>query len=214
MFSAVEAAHHIPDYSQDHEQEHILQCVSSTTKGKFLDIGAFHPTNLSNTRALYELGWEGVMVEPSPAPMLTLMKEYGTDHRITLVQSIVVPGHEGGCRPMVVTDGPYSTSDEKNFKKWQGHAGYYANLMIPIIPLQALLNFGPFDFIDIDVEGGSKDLFIAMLDQSMFKLPKCVCVEYDDHRAEIEARAKASGYQHVYTNATNIIFARNDSHND
>lgn len=209
MFSAVEAARHIPDYSQDHEQGHILKCVSSITKGRFLDIGAFHPTNLSNTRALYELGWSGVMVEPSPAPMLTLMKEYGFDTRVALLSSVVVPTNEGGLYPMAITDGPYSTSDVANFKKWNGHAEFYAHLLVPVMPLAALLQLGPFDFIDIDVEGGSKDLFIAMLDLDM-KLPKCVCVEYDDHRAEIEARAKASNYQHVYTNATNIIFARSN----
>lgn len=208
MFSAVTAAHHIPDYSQDHEQSYILEFTASITKGKFLDIGAFHPTNLSNTRALYELGWSGVMVEPSPAPMLTLMKEYGTNPRITLLQSIVISGQEGGCRQMAITDGPYSTSDEQNYNKWNGYAGFYANLMIPVIPLKALLQLGPFDFIDIDVEGGSKDLFVEMLNLNV--RPKCVCVEYDSHRAEIEARAKASNYTQVYSNPVNIIFARND----
>lgn len=208
MFSAVEAAHHIQDYSQDHEQEHILKVVGLITKGRFLDIGAYHPTQLSNTRALYELGWDGVMVEPSPAPMITLMKEYGRDPRIKLLSSIVTHKLEGGCQTMIVDDGPYSTTDQQNFYKWHGHAGFYAQLMIPVIPLKALLNLGPFDFIDIDVEGGSKDLFIAMLDLQV--TPKCVCVEYDSHRAEIEARAKASNYDRVFVNATNIIFARND----
>ena len=208
VYSTEQAIRHIPDYSQDHEQGHILKALAGVTKGRFLDIGAYHPTDLSNTRGLYELGWEGVLVEPSPAPMISLMKEYGRDSRITLLQALVAPGHEGGCRSMVVTDGPYSTIDPSNFSKWKNHVGYYAQVMIPIIPLKALLQMGPFDFIDIDVEGGSKDLFVGMLDLQV--RPKCVCVEYDEHRAEIETRAKASNYSQIYINAVNVIFARND----
>jgi hypothetical protein len=208
-YTAAQAIANIKDYSQDHEQVHILKALEGISRGKFLDIGAYHPTELSNTRALYELGWEGVMVEPSPAPMLSLLKEYSQDQRIQLIQGLVVPESEGGVRPMVITNGPYSTIDPKTAKKWGQHksVGYYGSLFIPVIPIESLLSsLGPFDFIDFDVEGGSKDLFTRMLDLNI--RPRCVCVEYDDYRAEIEIGAKTSGYKQVYVNATNIIFAR------
>ena len=35
-------------------------------QAQFLEIGAYHPEEFSNTRALVELGWGGVYVEPSP----------------------------------------------------------------------------------------------------------------------------------------------------
>src|ERR1022692_1173497 len=42
--------------------------------GTFLDIGAWHPTIFSNTRALIERGWSGVIIEPSPGPFINLMR--------------------------------------------------------------------------------------------------------------------------------------------
>ena len=34
--------------------------------GRYVDIGAFHPIQYSNTYLLYENGWSGVCVEPNP----------------------------------------------------------------------------------------------------------------------------------------------------
>lgn len=207
-YSSAAALASLPDYSQDGEQRVILQFCGGISKGKFLDIGAYHPTELSNTRALWEIGWSGVMVEPSPAPLITLLKEYGNDPRVNLISAVVVAGSDGGLKSMSVTDGPYSTIDQECFQKWSGSAGnYHSNLLVPMLPLEAVLKvLGPFDFIDIDVEGGSGELFNRMLELDV--KPKCVCVEYDNHRAEIEQRARAAGYEQVFTNAVNIIFAR------
>jgi hypothetical protein len=66
-------------YSQHKgEEEAILQLFhdgkDAQQAGKALDIGAWSPTTFSNTRALYERGWELVLVEPSPGPFLLLMR--------------------------------------------------------------------------------------------------------------------------------------------
>lgn len=34
--------------------------------GSYVDVGAFHPINLSNTHALYRQGWRGLTVDPNP----------------------------------------------------------------------------------------------------------------------------------------------------
>lgn len=207
-YSSPAAIAALNDYSQGGEQEHILKACATISKGMFLDIGAYHPTDLSNTRALWELGWNGVLIEPSPRPMLSLIEEYGKDARTRLIAGLVVPGVEGGLLNLAVNDGPYSTTETRNFQRWFGKAEYRSNLLVPVIPLESILvAFGPFDFIDIDVEGGSSELFYRMLDLNV--TPQCVCVEYDEHRAEIERRAEASGYKQVFSNAVNIIFARN-----
>ena len=56
-------------YSQYGEDRAIVELFGDHV-GRFLDIGAWHPTVFSNTRALFERGWSGVMVEPSPCPFL------------------------------------------------------------------------------------------------------------------------------------------------
>jgi len=33
----------------------------------YIDIGCFHPINDSNTYALYELGWNGILIDPNPS---------------------------------------------------------------------------------------------------------------------------------------------------
>jgi hypothetical protein len=70
-------------YSQFDEQDAILAAFGlqpwqtnlspGNTDGRFLDLGAWDPITFSNTRALVELGWSGVMIEPSPGPFLELM---------------------------------------------------------------------------------------------------------------------------------------------
>src|SRR5436309_1423360 len=35
-------------------------------RGFYLDVGAYHPVQLSNTYALYQQGWAGITVEPNP----------------------------------------------------------------------------------------------------------------------------------------------------
>lgn len=40
------------------------QVFPENTNGFFLDIGAWHPVKLSNTKALEEAGWSGVCIEP------------------------------------------------------------------------------------------------------------------------------------------------------
>jgi len=52
-------------YSQNLEQNYILEYFKDR-RGTFIDIGANDGLTLSNTRALVELGWRGVFVEPSP----------------------------------------------------------------------------------------------------------------------------------------------------
>ncbi len=50
-------------YAQNNEDDILATFFSNIPNGSFLEIGAFHPKNLSNTRALVEKGWGGVMVD-------------------------------------------------------------------------------------------------------------------------------------------------------
>lgn len=51
-------------YSSD-GQDLIVRTILNKDLGTYLDIGASHPTHHSNTYLFYELGWEGVAVEPN-----------------------------------------------------------------------------------------------------------------------------------------------------
>jgi FkbM family methyltransferase len=53
-------------YSQNGEDEFILNYFGNKTSGTYIDVGANHPFKISNTYLLYNHGWRGVTVEPIP----------------------------------------------------------------------------------------------------------------------------------------------------
>ena len=194
----------LKDYSQFGEQHKILAALGDEP-GRFLDIGAWVPTHFSNTRALYELGWSGVLVEPSPEPFLALLKEYGNDDRIELVHAAV--GFEHCLIPFHATADAVSTSNAEVHELWKDIGGYYGRFHAPQITLEEIANqFGGFQFVNIDAEGQSVHIFHRMIEIGW--LPKCICVEHDSRSIEIQQVAQERGYVTTLTNGTNLVLAR------
>jgi FkbM family methyltransferase len=192
-------------YSQGEEQKHILAALTGVYGGRFLDIGAFHATQLSNTRALYEFGWSGVMIEPSPEPFLGLLREYGSVPRIQLICGAV--GAERAIAKFHATADALTTSSEESYARWHKAAVFYGSFYAPVIALEELLHqFGDFDFVSIDTEGTSVALFHALLGTAM--RPRCICVEHDGQADECRSRDAAAGYRELYFCGENLVFAR------
>jgi FkbM family methyltransferase len=190
-------------FSQHGEDDLIATIVPAS--GRFLDIGAFHPKRLSNTRLLYERGWSGVMIEPSPGPMRRLIDEYGYDERITLVQALIGQSH--GLKRVDVTDGPVSTENSAVRRLWATDGDYVGAVHIPMLTLDDIINqFGAFDFVNIDAEGGSVDIFARLLDTPMN--PACVCVEHDGEESMVQRTARKAGYRIAAINETNMVVCR------
>jgi len=189
-------------YSQQGEQEAILSVVG--TSGRFLDIGAFHPTCFSNTRALYEMGWSGVMVEPSPGPFAALFREYGSDERVTLVNAAL--GLERKLARFWVTDDAVSTTEAAQHEKWREAARFTGEMYVSVITLDDLDLFGQFDFVSIDTEGTSVDVMCDLLERGY--TPQCICVEFDDRREVAASIAAIHGYRIVLDNGTNLVLAK------
>lgn len=194
-------------YSQSDEEKYILQAVSHLgNKGRFLEIGAWQPKNLSNSRALFELGWSGVLVEPSPEPFLSLLREYGNEPRVKLVSAAVDHGPEILLKFRASADA-LSTSSETNYQIWKDVGGFYGTFYSPTVTIPDLIEtFGVFDFVSIDAEGTSVDLLHALLATEM--RPDCLCVEYDLRSEECLSAAGRAGYHAIYSNAENMVFAR------
>ena len=76
-------------YSQLNEEEFILDATAHIERGRFLDIGAYHSKTFSNTRALFERGWSGVMIDCAPRALVSLLEDYGAEERITIVNAAV-----------------------------------------------------------------------------------------------------------------------------
>lgn len=192
-------------YSQNEEEIHILRACEKAERRNLLDIGAFHPTVFSNSRALIEAGWSAVLVEPSPGPMRNLLSSYGARPDIELVQAGITPGTDP-LMQMHITDDAVSSADPAVIEKWKSAGGFFGKLWVPCIPLHsALERWGPFDFVNIDAEGISLALFEALLATEMF--PRCICMEHDGEVARACMAAQARSYRLMYTSQENLVFS-------
>jgi hypothetical protein len=90
---------------------------------------------------------------------------------------------------------------------WKGTAHYYGSVFMQPVPVYQFIRC--FDrhpnFINIDVEGQSSDIFLDLLNHAS---PACWCVEHDDRADELEAKAAHYKYRVVLRNGTNLVFAR------
>lgn len=194
-------------YSQYDEQQAILRYFrldrGEQAIGRFLDIGAWDPKTFSNTRALFEAGWSGVVIEPSPDAILGQMKEYGNEPRVQIIQSALALDHTPLA--MWMTSDCTSTADAYHHDKYESIAGFKGKVtVIPVTWDDINLWFEGFTFVSIDAEGTSVDLFHAMLRSG--QKPTCVCVEHDGTRMmELSAAATAVGYKILYSNGTNAV---------
>jgi FkbM family methyltransferase len=194
------------DYSQAGEQGAVLKAFKDCQEpGRFLEIGAWHPTEFSNVRALYESGWRGVSIEPSPLALASLLKEYGNDDRIEIVGAAV--GLEAGLIRMQITPDAVSTSCSKEYERWARQTSFVGSMLVPVLTIDEIsLSLGHFDFWSIDAEGLSADLFKRMIELEL--RPHCVCCEYDNRLPEVCAIATDAGYHASFVNGTNAIFVR------
>ncbi len=202
------------DYSQNGEQKYILQALGIDPVGlfsarrKLLDIGAWNAKTFSNSRALIELGWSAVLFEPSPGPLKGLVQEYGHNLNVDVVGCAVTV--HGGLLELAVSDDAVSADADntEHLSKWEGY-GFYGTMTTNSLSLLAVLaNWGPFDFVSIDTEGSSVDLFVALC-QSKHR-PRCVVVEHDSRWEELQAAAEPAGYKPMHPreeNGINMVFS-------
>lgn len=196
-------------YSQNNEEQIILNYFGDF-KGTFIDIGANDGITLSNTRALAERLWEGVLVEPSPEAYRRLRKNYermngfyfypfalGETNGTTIL-------HESGEHLGKGDIALLSTLDESEKSRWVGTS--FSKTEVKVFRWKTFLNrlkIKKFDFISLDAEG----LDLAILKQIDLTDVKCLCVEFNGKQKE-EFVKLCDGFRLIGENAENLIFAR------
>ena len=144
-------------------------------------------------------------MEPSPRAFIALQERHGANEKLTLVHAAV--GLEYGFSEFWddPTIGGYATTEEGNRAKWQHLAGFTRAFYVPMVPLRVMLDtfHGPIDFLSIDTEGTSTDLFLAF--PFVAVRPRVVCVEHDGRIAECLTQAKRWRYREVARNGENLV---------
>ena len=197
-------------YSQNREEEIIVGLLNAESKvGHFLDVGAYDGKTFSNTLRLVELGWSGVCVEPSPTVFPGLLKLHAGNDKIALVNSAVTA--KNGFVEFWDSGGDaISTTDAAHREKWKtGYGTNYAKLFVYGVTFSDLFaQFGTvFDFINLDVEGVSADMFMRLPLQTL-ETCRVLCVEHDGKLNEIQTYATRFGFQYVWHSGENVILCR------
>jgi FkbM family methyltransferase len=204
------------DYSQSGEQATILAHCGGA--GMFLDIGANDGVTFSNTRALVELGWAGVYVEPGSAA-LTKLTENIPDARawrrnvrgwLRYIQ-VAVSDKDG------VADFHESDADSRfmlsslateQTRKWGCYD--FATVTVETVTVETLLkraDLSRVDFLSIDAEGSDLVIF-RQFNLSALGVRVC-CVEHNgSDLAPFDTHAAAHGMRRIFNNAANCIYVK------
>jgi len=207
-------------YSQNDEQPHILSGLAGYAgNNALLDIGAYDGRTFSNSLALIEMGWKGVLVEPSPEPLSAALKLHAARPNVHVMQAAVA-GFEQSGRQIIelhATADAVSTTSE-DFKHVWEKAVNYTRMYTPLVSMVALAAFtkekvGLPGFINIDTEGTTYDVCRALTTYAadLVAAAKVICVE---HVAFGQARRAEfcllfPEFEVVYESGENLVLVRN-----
>lgn len=203
-------------YSQNREEEAIVNYFGKDFKGKFLDIGANDGVTLSNTRALAEAGWCGVLVEPSPRAYARLEANYSMlqtkgcfymyRYAIGEINGMVMLDESGPLisKYDVALVSTIVESEKARFAK----VVTYEKSPVECFTYKTFLNRLPiksFDFISIDAEG-CDEIILKQIDVSE---TKCICIEWNGNQnLKNSFSAILKDFKIIYTSGENLIYAR------
>ena len=164
-------------YSHGNEEALILDYFGTEKPGRFLDIGANDGRFESNTLRLAELGWEGVCVEPSPGPLVGVLKTHGDNPHVTIVGAAVAP--DSKIVDWWDAQGKEVSTLRESHTAWTARYGYrFTHMFVKTITMPELVNrFGfEFDFVNIDVEGTNLQTLLNCPHQ-LLRFARLLCIE-------------------------------------
>jgi FkbM family methyltransferase len=148
-------------YAQNREDVVLFRALGHIPAGRYVEVGANHPTHDSATRAFYERGWSGITVEPVPHFADLHRQERPRD---TLVQAAVTDQEIGEVTLHVIPDTGLSTIVDSVSDQHAAAGIASEELTVPAIRLDALLaeqglsEDDAIHFLLVDVEGAEQEV--------------------------------------------------------
>ena len=156
------------NYSQFNEDLFLVDFFHNKKKGKFVDLGAFHPIRYNNTHLLYKKGWSGTNIDLNPVAIdmfniarnrdiniCTLMSEKSN------VEKTVYYEHGfSAVNSLVLTKELKKVLKEKKIMKTKTFDDLVKN---------------DFDFLNIDLEGHDYEV-LRTINLKKYK-PGLICIE-------------------------------------
>lgn len=201
-------------YGQNLEDKIVLEYFNGKI-GTLLDIGANSGDVLSNSLALIEQGWSGVLVEPSPKAFANLSQLHKGNPYIACIQTAIsdfdgeADFFDSGEHLGKGDTSLLSSLDGNEIKRWH-NTTTFEPIKVKVEKWETFLQKSPikhFDFISIDAEG----VDITILKQmDLVELGcKCLIIEWNSiqkNKDEIEAIVVPQGFRLLHLNGENLIF--------
>lgn len=144
----------------------------------YLDVGAHHPTRLSNTALFYAMGARGINIEPDPALFSVFPQQRPDDINL----NIGVGPREETCEFFRMGDPTLNTfsAAEAHRLESERHIPILERRLLPLAPLASIIQRAhrPVDFVSIDVEG--HDLAVLQTLDLTVTRPAVLCIETVD----------------------------------
>ena len=199
-------------YSQSSEDK-VIQNYFGLYKGVLLDIGANDGKTFSNSLALIEKGWEGVLVEPAPKAFDKLCELHKGNPFVKPLNVAIGTENEAADfwdMGQHVGNGDsslLSTMKESETGRWVGTE--FTKIKVRCVDYVSFLEFSPvksFDFITIDAEGQD----ISILRQIDLSAVKCLCIEWNGNEGDLAVIRSIVPVEmkEIYRSLENVIFAR------
>ena len=194
-------------FAQYGEDVFVRDWFNNRKDGFYVDIGASHPTRISNTYLLYRLGWHGVTVEPIPL-LCRLHRRWRP--RDILVEKAIGPA-KGTFNFYEMMPSVLSTVDARTAEKYimESKAVLLRSFEISVItPAELFSEFvgkRTIDFLSMDIEGLDVRT-IAAIDFEQVR-PRLICIEINDasERAVVLEQLQQHGYRHVADLGCNLF---------
>ena len=169
--------------SQFGEEKFILSFFDKGYKGKFLDIGCFHPTRHNNTYKMYKSGWRGINIDLNPLTIDLFNFARAKDININAAIS-----DKEEIKTLYFVDelNTQNTLEANHLSFLKNHHNIkeeeISQQEIKTKRLDRILddyNFNDIDFMNIDVEGHELNI-LNSIDFLKYKI-KFICIEMIDH---------------------------------
>jgi FkbM family methyltransferase len=200
------------NYSQNNEQEVILNYFKCH-RGAFLDLGANDGITLSNTRALAQLGWKGVLVDASPKAFKRLEENYPNKTDFHLYNLAIgdtnglVKFHESGALLGASDVALVSTFHNHEMDRFKSVVSY-EEIETKCLTWRAFIEgcaIKDFDFISMDIEGNE----LQVLPHMDLANTQLICIEWNGkHELKSEYEKYLQGFSVIYTSGENLIYGR------
>lgn len=183
----------------------------------YLDIGAHHPTFLSNTFLFYEQGCRGVTIEPDPELHARFLAKRPGDTNL----NIGIGPEPGAFELFIMSTRTLNTLSESEARQYESH-GYRIEKRhrVEVQTIDDIIDRhfrGAPDFLSVDVEGLDHEI-LASLDLVRHR-PKLICVETivfsttgkGEKRTEIDDLLLGRGYMRFADTYINTLYVDEQS---